>query len=114
MNDSRASLKGLCMPISLPTSGVRLPMLMCVVAVALGLLPVALPRTALAAATVYSAAGADAVAIQAKRDEFRSALGGGAAPGANGSFGGLRREINWDGVPDVFAAPNNMPDNFFN
>jgi hypothetical protein len=34
--------------------------------------------------------------------------------GANGSFGGLRREINWDGVPDAFSAPNNMPADFFN
>lgn len=34
--------------------------------------------------------------------------------GANGSFGGLRREINWDGVPDAFSAPNNMPSDFFN
>ena len=25
-----------------------------------------------------------------------------------------RREINWDGVPDAFAAPNNLPANFFN
>ncbi|HKN88125.1 MAG TPA: PEP-CTERM sorting domain-containing protein, partial [Nitrospiraceae bacterium] len=24
------------------------------------------------------------------------------------------REINWDGVPDAFAAPNNLPSNFFN
>jgi hypothetical protein len=34
--------------------------------------------------------------------------------GANGSFGGLRREINWDGVPATVAAPNAMPANFFN
>jgi hypothetical protein len=25
-----------------------------------------------------------------------------------------RREINWDGVPDAFSAPNNLPANFFN
>ena len=34
--------------------------------------------------------------------------------GANGSFGGLRREINWDGVPDTLASPNSLPANFFN
>ena len=34
--------------------------------------------------------------------------------GANGSFGGLRREINWDGVPDARADPNALPANFFN
>jgi hypothetical protein len=26
----------------------------------------------------------------------------------------VRREINWDGVPDSFSAPNNLPANFFN
>ena len=42
------------------------------------------------------------------------AIGGGTTAGANGSFGGVRREINWDGVPDAFSAPNNFPGNFFN
>jgi hypothetical protein len=43
------------------------------------------------------------------RDSFRAAIGGGTLAGANGSFGGVRREINWDGVPDAFAAPNLLP-----
>jgi hypothetical protein len=34
--------------------------------------------------------------------------------GANGSFGGLRREINWDGVPNSLSDPNALPANFFN
>ena len=53
-------------------------------------------------------------AITVVRDLFRTDVGGGAVAGANGLFGGLRREINWDGVPDSFAAPNNLPLNFFN
>jgi hypothetical protein len=41
-------------------------------------------------------------------------LGGGTTAAANGSFGGVRREINWDGVPDQFSAPNDFPSDFFN
>jgi hypothetical protein len=67
-----------------------------------------------ARALVIEATGADATSITAARDAFRLVLGGGDVAGANGSFGGLRREINWDGVPDAFSAPNNMPADFFN
>jgi hypothetical protein len=63
---------------------------------------------------IRSGSGADAASITAVRDQFRADLGGGTTAGANGSFGGLRREINWDGVPATFAAPNAMPENFFN
>jgi hypothetical protein len=62
----------------------------------------------------FEAAGANAAAITASRDAFRTAVGGGTAAGANGSFGGLRREINWDGVPDAQADPNSFSANFFN
>jgi len=34
--------------------------------------------------------------------------------GVGGTFTSGRREINWDGVPDSFSAPNNLPANFFN
>ena len=44
---------------------------------------------------------------------FRAALGA-VNPNVAGSFGTGRREINWDGVPDALAAPNNLPANFFN
>jgi hypothetical protein len=62
----------------------------------------------------FEAAGADATSITATRDAFRAAVGGGTVAGANGSFGGLRREINWDAVPDARADPNPLPANFFN
>ncbi|MCB1942757.1 MAG: PEP-CTERM sorting domain-containing protein [Candidatus Accumulibacter sp.] len=62
---------------------------------------------------VLSAAGANAAAIQGTVDAFRLSLGPLNANVA-GSFGSGRREINWDGVPNNFAAPNNLPGNFFN
>src|SRR5437762_14235152 len=74
----------------------------------LGLAPFA------SAQLVESAAGATAADITAARDQFRLDLGGGTTAGANGSFGGVRREINWDGVPAGFSAPNLLPANFFN
>jgi hypothetical protein len=66
-----------------------------------------------ASPVVTSSAGANAADIQSAIDAFRSSLG---ALNANvaGSFGSGRREINWDGVPDSLAAPNNLPANFFN
>ncbi|MGB4924465.1 MAG: PEP-CTERM sorting domain-containing protein [Candidatus Nitrotoga sp.] len=62
----------------------------------------------------FEAAGANPAAITSTRDAFRTAVGGGTTAGANGSFGGVRREINWDGVPNTFADPNFLPANFFN
>ena len=59
-------------------------------------------------------AGANPAGIQAAVDAFRAQIGGGTVAGANGLFGGIRREINWDGVPDSFSDPNNLPANFFN
>ncbi|WP_220433382.1 hypothetical protein [Zemynaea arenosa] len=73
--------------------------------------------TALPAAAgiiTFETAGADPASITATRDAFRAAVGGGTVAGPNGSFGGLRREINWDGVPDAVADPNPLPANFFN
>jgi hypothetical protein len=57
--------------------------------------------------------GANAAAIQATVDAFRTDLGT-LNPNVAGSFGTGRREINWDGVPDALSAPNLLPNNFFN
>lgn len=82
--------------------------------VSAGLLSIlSLSTPANAATTVYNAAGANAVAIQGTVDSFRADLGA-LNPNVVGSFGSGRREINWDGVPDSLAAPNNLPGNFFN
>ena len=64
--------------------------------------------------TTFEFAGATPGAITPTRDAFRAAIGGGDVPGDNGSFGGLRREINWDGVDDARADPFALPANFFN
>ena len=69
--------------------------------------------TAQAAPVVRSAAGANAAAIQSAVDAFRADLG--TLNPANGTSPGTgRREINWDGVPDMFASPAGLPTNFFN
>ena len=66
-----------------------------------------------AAPITFSASGSNAVSIQATVDAFRASLGTLNANTA-GSVGSGRREISWDGVPDAFSAPNNLPANFFN
>jgi hypothetical protein len=84
------------------------------IAFALPLLIAVMFHTSAGAVIVESATGTNAAAITSARDAFRVDLGGGTVAGANGSFGGIRREINWDGVPDALSAPNNLPADFFN
>jgi hypothetical protein len=78
-------------------------------AVFLSLSPAALHS----APIIFSASGASPAAIQGQVDAFRTTLGT-LNPNVAGSFGTGRREINWDGVPDALATPNNLPPNFFN
>src|SRR5262245_26019335 len=83
------------------------------VAMAVAALALSLPTTASAAPVVFEAAGRNAEDIQAAVDDFRDFLGP-LNPNVVGSFQDGRREINWDGVPDAFSAPNLMPPDFFN
>ncbi len=77
------------------------------------LLLMALSISTFAAPVVRQGSGADAAGLQSLVDQFRADLGG-ANNGVGGSFINGRREVNWDGVPDTFSAPNNFPPNFFN
>jgi hypothetical protein len=71
------------------------------------------PVVASAAPVVFESSGAEPLDIQASVDAFRAFLGP-LNPNVAGSFPSGRREINWDGVPDAFSAPNSLPANFFN
>jgi hypothetical protein len=88
----------------------RTPMNRFAIAVAVVLL--SLPTLAVAAPVVFEAAGASPADIQTAVDDFRNFLG--PNNGVGGTFPDGRREINWDGVPDAFSAPTNLPANFFN
>ena len=70
---------------------------------------VAAPAGASASVT---ASGPDAEAIKPALDGFRTPLGT-VLPNNGLSFPTGRREINWDGVPDVLASPNAFPGDFF-
>lgn len=83
------------------------------VVIALAALILSLPTIAVAAPVVFEGSGASPADIQAAVGDFRAFLGA-LNPNVPGSFPDGRREINWDGVPDAFADPNNLPANFFN
>ncbi|MBK6750172.1 MAG: VCBS repeat-containing protein [Pyrinomonadaceae bacterium] len=78
-----------------------------------GLLLFVMTGGAWAAPVVRQGTGANTAALQAIVDQFRADLGG-ANNGVGGLFTSGRREINWDGVPDSFSEPNNLPLDFFN
>jgi len=59
---------------------------------------------------VVSGAGDITVSV----NQYRALLGDPNNVGAPGTQPAGRREINWDGVPDNFAAPNFLPGDFFN
>ncbi len=73
----------------------------------------ALAATAFAAPVPRTGAGANAAAITPARDAYRADLGGGNTDSPPGAFGGLRREINWDGTPEPNSEPNQLAPNFF-
>jgi hypothetical protein len=83
------------------------------VAIALAAIILSLSTITVAAPRVFEASGASPAGIQDKVDDFRAFLGA-LNPNVAGSFPDGRREINWDGVPDAFADPNDLPADFFN
>lgn len=74
---------------------------------------VSFSTASVATPVVFKASGAAPADVQSAVDDFRAALGN-LNPNVVGSFNDGRREINWDGVPDQFSAPNKLPANFFN
>jgi hypothetical protein len=88
----------------------------CALAVCLGFaLHLASSPNARAAANVFSDVGLSPASIQDKVDEFRASLGGVDNGVGGGPFTTGFRNINWDGVPDMFASINTpLPGNFFN
>jgi hypothetical protein len=78
-----------------------------------GLTLVLNPVAASAAPQVFEESGATQADILNTVNAFRNFLGNpnniAGPPSTTG-----HREINWDGVPDAFSAPNLLPANFFN
>ena len=64
--------------------------------------------------TIIFKASGDSLAISPALKEFRDLLGSpNVIPGPTGGFTSGRREINWDGVPDMFTNNNSFPADFF-
>lgn len=73
----------------------------------LGFLLLTLDATGAFASTVHKASGATPADILDAVTAYRLELGGGDT-GSGGLFGGVRREINWDGAGDAVSDPNFM------
>ena len=58
---------------------------------------------------VFTDAGATTADIQEGLAAYRAELGGGDTSSGGGLFGGVRREINWDGASDAVSTPPAMP-----
>lgn len=69
---------------------------------------------AFAAPVVFSDAGPGAADIQDTVDAFRDEFSGLNPFTPTNEDPDGRREINWDGVPDSLADPNELPGDFFN
>ncbi|MEW6277055.1 MAG: Ig-like domain-containing protein [Candidatus Eremiobacterota bacterium] len=66
------------------------------------------------AASVREGASATAAGLLPVVDQHRADLGNPLNPNVAGSFGGGRREINWDAVPPAQTNTNTFPSDFFN
>ena len=83
------------------------------VLIAVGLVAAGAGRSQ-ASSIVFQSAGANAAAHHTDRQRVPRRRSGTLNPNVVGSLGTGRREINWDGVPNNFAAPNHLPADFFN
>jgi hypothetical protein len=81
--------------------------------ISVGLVVTFLAAAASSQAIERVASGASPASIQAAVDQFRADLGT-VNPNNGQAFKNGRREINWDGVPNGAASPNNIQPDFFN
>jgi len=81
-----------------------------IVTIAMTALTFGLSSTTIAAPVVISGSGD----ITGVVNQCRTALGNPNNGATVGEQPSGRREINWDGVPNSFSAPNNLPADFFN
>jgi hypothetical protein len=86
-----------------------------IIAIAAGLVATQAP----AAPTVFSGVGGNNTSVtpgsaNSALMAFQAAIGGANNGSGTGTYANGFRAINWDGVADVYAAPNLLPANFYN